>query len=184
MHIVLAVLSTLAGLIWALAALQRSGFNPSSINPFLWLRRARWRKRYGIPPLYRLEAPMDVAAVLILGTVKCEGEISAEQKRVIRTVFEQEFKLDGNAAADLLLASAYLIRDELYLVDKLEKIIGPVSGQFTVQQATSLLSLMTRVGTLESTLNDEQRRLITATEQYFERLFTKRQAWTPGATDR
>ena len=65
---------------------------------------------------------MDVAAVLILGTVKCEGEISAEQKRAIKAIFEQYFKLDGDAAADLLLASAHLIRDEIYLVDKLDRI--------------------------------------------------------------
>ena len=184
MHIVLAVLSSLAGLIWALATLQRSGFNPDSLNPFLWLRRARWRRQYGIPPLYRLEEPMDVAAVLLLGTAKCEGEISAEQKRLIRTIFEQEFNLDSDAAYDLLLASAHLIRDEIYLVDKLEKIIEPSSRHFTPGQAASLLSLMTRVGTLESTLNEEQRKLITACEEYFERLFAKQQAWRPDTADR
>jgi len=184
MHIVLAVLSSLAGLFWALATLQRSGFNPDSINPFLWLRRSRWRRHYSIPPLYRLEEPMDVAAVLILGTVKCEGEISAEQKRAIKAIFEQYFKLDGDAAADLLLASAHLIRDEIYLVDKLDRIIETSSRQFTPEQAASLLSLMTRVGTLESALNEEQRKLITATEQYFERLFAKQPAWNPGATGR
>jgi len=36
MHIVLGALSAIAGVIWALVALQRSGFNPASLNPFLW----------------------------------------------------------------------------------------------------------------------------------------------------
>jgi len=184
MHIVLAFLSSVAGLIWAVSTLQRSGFHPDMFNPFLWLRRSRWRKQYSIPPLYRLEEPMDVAAVLILGTAKCEGEISAEQKRAIQAIFEQYFKLDGDAAADLLLASAHLIRDEIYLVDNLDRIIDCSSRQFTPEQATSLLSLITRVGTLESPLNEEQRKLITATEKYFERLFAKRQSWDPGTTDR
>ena len=105
MHIVLAVLSSVAGLIWALVALQRSGFGPSAINPFLWLRRLRWRKQYSIPPLYRLDEPMDVAAVLILDMAKCEGEISAEQKRAIQAIFGTSFKLNSDMASDLLLAS-------------------------------------------------------------------------------
>jgi hypothetical protein len=123
MHIVLGFLSAVAGLVWALVALQRSGFNPDSLNPFLWFRRSRWRRKYATNPLYNLDDPMDVAAVLILGTAKCEGEISAEQKRAIQTLFEDEFRLDRNAAADLLLASSHLIRNEIYLVDSLDKIL-------------------------------------------------------------
>lgn len=179
MHIVLAALSALAGLIWALVALQRSGFNPDSINPFLWWRRSRWRRQYAIPPLYRLDDPMDVAAVLILGTAKCEGEISTGQKRAIQALFEHEFKLDADAAADLLLASAHLIRDEIYLVDKFDRILECSSQRFTPEQATSLLGMMTRIGTQESPLNEEQRKLITTTERYFERRFVRQQAWRP-----
>jgi hypothetical protein len=183
MHIVLAVLSAAGGLIWALVALQRSGFNPDSLNPFLWLRRSRWRKQYGTHPLHRLAEPMDVAAVLILGSAKCEGEISAQQKRAIQQIFMQEFKLDENTAADLLLASAHLIRDEVYLVDKLENILACSSKAFTPEQSSSMLSLMTRVATLESVINDEQRRLLIATEQYYERLFAQQPAWKPGTTE-
>ncbi|MEZ5543569.1 MAG: TerB family tellurite resistance protein [Pseudomonadota bacterium] len=182
MHIVLAILSSVAGLIWALVALQRSGFNPDSINPLLWLRRSRWRRQYNTPALYRLDDPMDVAAVLLLGTAKCEGEISSGQKHALRTLFEQEFKLDGNAASDLMLASAHLIRDEIYLVDKLDRILEASSSRFTPEQATALLAMMTRIGTLESALNAEQRKLITATERYFERCFASRQGWRANAT--
>jgi hypothetical protein len=182
MHIVLAVLSAVGGLIWALVALQRSGFNPDSLNPFLWLRRSRWRKQYGTHPLHRLADPMDVAAVLILGAAKCEGEISAEQKRAIQQIFVQEFKLDENTAADLLLASAHLIRDEVYLVDRLEKILDCSSKTFSPEQAGSMLSLMTRVATLESACNSEQRKLIAATEQYYERLFARQPTWKPDTT--
>ena len=184
MHIVLAMLSAAGGLIWALVALQRAGFNPDSLNPFLWLRRSRWRKQYGTHPLHRLAEPIDVAAVLILGTAKCEGEISAEQKLAIQRIFMQEFKLDENAAADLLLASAHLIRDEVYLVDRLEKILACSSKTFTPEQSSSLLSLMARVAALESPINSEQRRLLLATEQYYERLFARQPGWNPDTTER
>ena len=180
MHIVLGVLSALAGVIWALVALQRSGFNAASLNPFLWYRRAQWRKKYGTHPLYNLDDPMDVAAVLILGTAKCEGEISTGQKRVILDMFEQEFRLDTDAAADLLLASAHLIRNEVYLLDRLERILERSSGRFNQAQAGSMIGMMTRIGTHESVLNEEQRKLISATERYFETLFKRDRQWSPG----
>jgi hypothetical protein len=123
MHIVLGVLSAAAGLIWALVALQRSGFDPASLNPFLWLRRSRWRKSYSTRAIFNLDNPMDVAAVLILGTAKCEGEISTQQKQAVQAIFESEFNLDRSTATDLLVASAHLIRDEIYLVDNLDKIL-------------------------------------------------------------
>jgi hypothetical protein len=177
MHIVLGVLSAVAGLVWALVALQRSGFDPASLNPFLWYRRAQWRKRYGTRPIFNLDDPMDVAAVLILGTAKCEGEISTEQKRAVQSIFETEFNLDRDTAADLLLASSHLIRDEIYLVDSLDKILEKSSRRFTAAQARSLLAMMQQVGTIESGLNEEQRKLVLATEKYYEQLFSKPGKW-------
>ena len=181
MHIVLGVLSAVAGVIWALVALQRSGFNASSLNPFLWYRRAQWRKKYGTHPLYNLDDPMDVAAVLILGTAKFEGEISSEQKGVVLELFEQQFKLDRDAASDLLLASAHLIRDEVYLLDRLDRILEKSGVRFSRAQAGSLLAMMTRIGTLESPLNEEQRKLIAATAHYFEKLFRRSRQWNPAS---
>jgi hypothetical protein len=105
MHIVLGVLSAVAGLVWAMVALQRSGFDPASLNPFLWYRRSQWRRKYGTSPILNLDNPMDVAAVLILGTAKCEGEISTEQKRAVQSIFETEFNLNRDVATDLLLAA-------------------------------------------------------------------------------
>lgn len=182
MHIVLGVLSAVAGVIWALVALQRTGFTASSLNPFLWYRRSQWRKKYGTHPLYNLEDPMDVAAVLVLGTAKCEGEISTGQKQAILGIFEKEFKLDRDTASDLLLASAHLIRDEVYLLDRLDRILERSSTHFSQSQAGSLLAMMTRVGTLESALNEEQRKLIVATEHYFEKLYSRKQQWNPEST--
>ena len=43
MHIVIAVITAIAGLFWALNALQRSGFQFSSLNPFLALGERPYR---------------------------------------------------------------------------------------------------------------------------------------------
>ena len=161
-----------------MVALQRSGFDPASLNPFLWYRRSQWRKQYGTRPVYNLDDPMDVAAVLILGTAKCEGEISTGQKHAMQSIFENEFNLDPAAATDLLLASAHLIRDEIYLLDNLDKILEKSSRRFTEEQARSLLAMMQKTGTIESGINEEQRKLILATEKHFEKLYAKQSGWS------
>ena len=45
MHIILSVITALGGLIWAIVALQRSGFDINSLNPFLWHRHNQWREK-------------------------------------------------------------------------------------------------------------------------------------------
>src|SRR6266481_5973178 len=140
MHIVLGVITAVVGLIWALVALQRAGVSLSSLDPFSWYRRSQWRKQYADKPVYCLEDPVDVAAVLLLGTAKCEGEISAEQKQELLAIFVSEFKLTSDEAADLLLASSHLIRNEIYLVDNLPRILERTKERFIPAQIASLLS--------------------------------------------
>jgi hypothetical protein len=177
MHVVIGVLTALAGLIWAVVALQKAGVTLSSFNPFMWQRRMAWKKNLGEKPLYALSDPMEVAAVLILGVAKCEGEISAEQKRNIQDIYETDFRLGRDEAADLLLASSHLIRNEIYLVDNLDKILKKSQSQFKARQVESMLSMMRRTGALEGELNEEQRKIIAATESYFGRTSQTQDTW-------
>lgn len=167
MHIVIGVISAIAGLIWALVALQRAGFDVGSCNPVLWRRRAQWRKKYAEKPIYTLTEPLDLAALLLLGTAKCEGEVSTEQKQELRNIFTEELKLNAGEADDLLVASAHLMRDEIYLVDHLPQILEKSSSKFSAEQLESLLGLMHRIAEKESPINEEQEKLITATADYF-----------------
>ena len=163
MHIVIGVLSAVAGLIWAIVALQRSGVNFGDLNPFLWFRRSKWKKLYNEKPIYNLGEPLDVACVLILGVAKCEGEISSGQKQAILQIYQTEFKLSPDAAADQLLASSHLIRDEIYLVDNLSKILHKSLNKFKEAQVDSMLAMMEKVAMLEGRINEEQQKLIDAT---------------------
>jgi uncharacterized tellurite resistance protein B-like protein len=164
---IIAVITALAGLIWALTALQRSGFDLNSLNPFLAWRRWQWRQSYGNKPLYKLDRPIDAAAVLVLGMAKADGEVSSEQKKVLQELFESEFDISRDAARELLLASSHLIRDELSLVERLDKILEPSAGRFEREAADSLLRMMRRIATVDSPMNAEQQRLLEATEHYF-----------------
>jgi Tellurite resistance protein TerB len=167
MHLVIAAITALAGLIWALNALQRSGFQMSSLNPFLAYRRWQWRRTYGARPVYRLHRPIEVAAVLLLGVAKADGDITSDQKRELLGMFQSEFGMGRDEAADLLLASSHLIRDEIYLVDHLDKVLERSAAKFEADTVASLLTMMRRMAALEAAPNAEQQKLIDATERYF-----------------
>jgi uncharacterized tellurite resistance protein B-like protein len=167
MHIVIAVITAIAGLFWALNVLQRSGFQFSSLNPFLAWRRFQWSRTYGGRAIYQLERPMDVAAVLLLGVAKADGAITSDQKRELLAMFQSEFAISRDDASDLLLASSHLIRDEIYLVDHLDKILARSAERFEPDTVTSLLAMMRKVAMLDGSINAEQQKLIDATERYF-----------------
>jgi uncharacterized tellurite resistance protein B-like protein len=164
---VIAIITAIAGLFWALTALQRSGFQFSSLNPFLAWRRWQWSRSYGMRPIYKLERPMDVAAVLLLGVAKADGDITSDQKRELLAMFQGEFSISRDEASDLLLASSHLIRDEIYLVDNLDKVLARSAERFEPDAVASLLGMMRKVAALDGSINAEQRKLIEATERYF-----------------
>jgi uncharacterized tellurite resistance protein B-like protein len=167
MHIVIAAITAVAGLLWALNSLQRSGFDVNSLNPFLVYRRWQWRRTYGGRPIYKLDRPMDAAAVLLLGVAKADGDITSDQKKELRGMFQSEFGISRDEASDLLLASAHLIRDEIYLVDHLDKILERSAPKFEVEAVTALLRMMRRMAALDGAMNSEQEKLINATDRYF-----------------
>ena len=163
----IAAITAIAGLLWALNALQRSGFQFSSLNPFLAYRRWQWSRNYGARPIYKMERPIDVAAVLLLGVAKADGAITSDQKRELLAMFQSEFSISRNEASDLLLASSHLIRDEIYLVDHLDKILARSADRFEPDSIGSLLGMMRKVAALDGSINAEQDKLIDATERYF-----------------
>ena len=165
MHVLIGLLTAIAGLIWALVAMQRAGISLSS--PFALFRRYQWNRNYSRKPLHSLNEPMDVVAVLLLGLAKCEGEISAEQKKQLLSMFEQEFKISSDEASDLLLASVHLIRNEIYLVDQIDKVLEPSLSRFTDAHIRAVDTLMMRVASIEGPPNEEQLKLIEAVRCQF-----------------
>jgi uncharacterized tellurite resistance protein B-like protein len=110
---------------------------------------------------------MDVAAVLLLGVAKADGAITSDQKRELLAMFQSEFSISRDEASDLLLASSHLIRDEIYLVDHLDKILARSADRFEPDAIGSLLGMMRKVAALDGSINGEQEKLIDATERYF-----------------
>ena len=66
MHIVIGLLTTLAGLVWALHALQNAGFDLNSLSPFYYARRRKWQNTYGARPILNIDEPMTLGAVMVI----------------------------------------------------------------------------------------------------------------------
>ena len=162
---IIAFMSAIATLAWALATLRNSGFSIDSLTPFHWYRRFQWNKKYGRNPLYVLDKPLDVAAVLLVGIARLEGEISREQKNEIISVFSNEFHLDANGAKELFTSSAFLLQHENNLVGNVDKVLENTRGKFTPEQITSTLQLMTRVANLDNQISTTQQNLLAAVER-------------------
>jgi uncharacterized tellurite resistance protein B-like protein len=177
MHVVIAAITAVAGLLWALNSLQRSGFHLSDLNPFLAYRRWQWRKTYGGRPIYKLDRPIDVAAVLLLGVCKADGAITSDQKKALLELFQREFQISRDEASDLLLASSHLIRDEIYLVDHLDKVLERSAPKFDPEAVTSLLRMMRHVAASDGAMNAEQEKLINAADAYFAARVQTQRKW-------
>lgn len=151
MHIVLGALGSVITILWLLHRLAEMGIDLGGLNPWLWQRRRRWRQKYEGNPIYSLESPMEVTALLIAGTAKVDGDMSVEEKAEILGVFENEFSLSKRDAADLLLSVTHLLGrgDEFY--QKLAAVLAPSKERFTQEQAESAIELMQRVAAISST---------------------------------
>lgn len=160
MHIIIGLLTALAGLIWALTALQRSGVDLTAFNPGAWSRRRRWRKQYGTKPIFSLQRSMEAAALLIVGMLKQEGEISREQKAAVIDIFQREFHLDEKQAREVFGSSVYLLKDEINLDQSVPGILAPCRDAFTPEQSESLIALLRQVATLEGEANEVQQRIL------------------------
>jgi uncharacterized tellurite resistance protein B-like protein len=177
-HIIIAFLTALGAIIWALYRLQDAGVKLNAFNPFYWLRRRRWQNQVNTKPLHRLDKPLDAAAVLVTAAVKTEGEISREQKQEVIGLFEHEFNLEHNAAAELFAASAHLLHDANDIVAEVRPILATSKEHFNSEQVSSLLVLIKQACCLDGALSRVQSELIEAVRWEFTQAAPDNGKWT------
>jgi len=106
MHIILGALTTIVTILFLL---DRMGVSLGGLNPFHWYRRRAFVNKYGSDPIYSVEDPIHVAALLIIGVAKLEGDLTAVQKRAAQEQFESEFSLGSREASQLFGSAAHLL---------------------------------------------------------------------------
>lgn len=166
MHILIGIITAIAGLLWALNSLQNAGVNLNALNPFAWLRRRNWQKQLGTKPMHGLTDSMEAAALLVVAIAKQNGDITRETKLEILSLFEKEFGIKRGRAIELYSSSTYLLQGTLNMADEVRHILAPSKEQFNQAHQNKLIDMLNVVSELEGT-TQEQRNMIKAVELAF-----------------
>ena len=164
MHIVLGLLTTIVTILYLL---DRMGIDLGGLNPFYWRRRRAWAAKYDGDPIYSVEDPMHVAALLIVGAAKLEGDLSSEQKKVVLEQFKSGFSLDSRAASELLGSAAHLLGAPQIIDTQLKGVADKNHKGFSNDQAESMIEMMIAVASADGELTSKQSEYVTNIRSLF-----------------
>ncbi len=164
MHILLGLLGSIVTILFLL---DRLGIDLGGLNPFGWRRRRAWAKKYGGDPIYSVEDPIHVAALLIIGAAKINGDLTAEQKKVAQEQFESNFSLDSRAASQLFGSAAHLLAAPQLIDTQLHALADKNKGDFSQDQAESMVKMMIEVASADGDLTATQNEYIEGIRSQF-----------------
>ena len=177
MHIILAILGTIVTILVLFKRLSDSGIDIGWLNPFTWRRRRAWRKKVEGNPVFSLDQPLEVAAMLATAVAKVGGEISREEKAELLSLFQSEFGKTEKEASDLLLSSIYIFGDGQEALKKPEKIIQRSLDKFSEDQAKSVMSLLDTIKNVDEANSEEKSVFISKIDKVFSSQFDKNEKW-------
>jgi len=160
MHVILGLLGTIVTILYLLNRLGGLGIDFGWLNPFHWCRRRNWAAKYESDPIYSVEDPIHVAALLVIGAAKLDGDLSADQKRIIIDQFETRFSLDAKEASGLLGSAAHLLAAPQLVGTQLSGLASKNKERFSEEQTESMLNMMSIVASSDGALSNEQKAFI------------------------
>ena len=110
---------------------------------------------------------MEIAAVLIVGAAKLDGDLSAEQKRVAQEQFESNFSLSEREASQLITSATHLLGAPQLIDTQLQGLVDKSNQRFSTEQADSLLEMMTNVATADGSASERQRDFVEYVREKF-----------------
>lgn len=177
MHIVLGLLGTIVTILWLLHRLAEMGIDLGGLNPWLWQRRRRWKKKYEANPIYGISSPMEATALLVAATAKADGDMSSEEKSEILKIFENEFHLSKREASGLLVSSTFLINKGDEVRDNLTRVLSQSINNFSSEQAESAIELVQRVADIGGGASETQSEFVQNATRLLEPLVQPKPKW-------
>lgn len=178
MGVLLQILGLVISFAMAMEALRRVGIDVGWLNPLSFFHRRAWRKKVSVPPLYALEHPVDVVAVLALALVQSSGAVSSEQKAGVQALLQQHLALGPEDAASLWIASAHLLRDRCLGANELPAVLERSAPRFTDYHVQTLKQILHSACQIEAPANAAQQQLIAAVDAYFAKRQAASQPWS------
>lgn len=165
MHIIIGVITAIAGLVWALYRLQNSGVDLNSFNPFYWMRRRKWEQQLGVKALHRLDNPMEAAGLLVTAVATYETDITRDLRSEVTALFAEEFKIANEQAGELFSASLHLIREAGSLEAEVRHILAPSKEKLSAAQIESLFRMLNKAAAFEPAAGEEKQRIVKCVEK-------------------
>lgn len=180
MGVVLQILGLVITFTMAMEALRRFGIDVGWLNPLTFFHRRAWRKKVSTPPLYALDHPVDVVAVLALATVQTTGAITVEQKAGVQALLRDHLALSDSDAGNLWVASAHLLRNRPLDVSELPAVLAQSADKFTDYHLQTLKVVMRSAALIEPPINPAQQQLMDAVDAYFAKKQAASGPWSSG----
>ena len=175
MHIVLALLGSIITILYML---DRLGIDLGGMNPFYWRRRRAWAAKYQGDPIYSVKDPVHVAALLIIGAAKLNGDLTAEQKKLAQEQFKSNFSLDSHAASQLFGSAAHLLAAPQLIDTQLKALAEKNKDRFSHDQAESMIQMMVEVASAECELTAKQSEYVDGMRSLFPRTEKSEGTWS------
>ncbi len=160
MHIIIGIITAIAGFFWALHSLQNAGVDLNAFNPFTWARRRKWEKQLGTKPRHTLTNSMDAAALLVVAISKQDGEITRETKLEVLSIFESEFGVSRSKAIEMFSSSTYLLNDVVDMISEVKPVLEPSKSEFQVSHTNKLVKMLIKVANIETGISINQDKII------------------------
>jgi len=177
MHFILAALGLIVTILILVKRLSEAGIDIGWLNPFTWRRRRAWRKKFEGNPVFALDGPLEVAAMLATSVAKIDGEISSNEKRVLLSLFQSEFGKTEKEASDLLMSSIYIFGDGQDAIAKPQKVMERALEKFSEDQARSVMSLLNTVKGIDASNVSVKEKFVAKVNNEFDKLFNNNGDW-------
>ena len=168
MGLVLQILGLIITFTMAMEALRRFGIDVGWLNPLTFFHRRAWRKKVSTPPLYAIEHPVDVVAVLALAVVQTTGAISAQQKAGVQALLKQHLNLSETDVVNLWLASSHMLRNRSLEPSEVPAVFSRSVSKFTNYHIQTLGTVLRSAVAIEPPANAAQRQLMDSVDAFFE----------------
>ena len=153
MHI---IISVLGGILSVMYLLDRFGIDIGWLNPFWWRHRRNWAKKFAGDPIYGIEDPLQIAALLVVGTARLNGDVSSAGRSAAVERFESEFSLSQREADELYVSAAHLLGGPAVVDTQLDGLLQRNTSRFSAEQVASVLAMMRSVAEADGSATARQ----------------------------
>ena len=177
MGVILQILGLIITFTMAMEALRRFGIDVGWLNPLSFFRRRAWAKKITTPPLYTLEHPVDVVAVMALAMVQATGAVTVEQKAGVLALLREHLGLSEPDADNLWVASSHMLRNRALAPGEVPAVLERSADKFTDYHVQTLRSVMQGAAQIAPPTSAAQAQLLEAVDAYFAKRRAAARPW-------